>query len=164
MQTPLQDMQPLLACECTEQYQYSACDFCHNIYCIHKNADSCVKLGKENHFKVFALRKLSVITRSPAISAFILCGQLVSRTSNKVKEPIPSKPFVNPFILWTKALLWKRMQITHCISNSSQKTQKRLHQNEPRLWVPCRVKVVFRTPFLWIQEKRQNRTSIFFFF
>lgn len=111
---------------------------------------------KKNHFKVFAVRKwnvleLSVITRSPASSSFILCGQLVTRTSNKVKEPIPSKPFVN-----------QSCSVKAHADHTSQKTQKRLYQNKPRLGIRCRVKVVFRTPFLWIQERRQKRTSIFF--
>lgn len=129
MQTPLQWMQPLRACLCTEQYQYSVCRFCFTVSCVHKNANSRGVKEEKHDFRVFSARKwnvleLSVITRSPAISAFILFGQLVTRTSNKVTAPIASKPFVNLFIPWTKAVLWKHMQITHCIRTSLQKAQK----------------------------------------
>lgn len=109
----------------TQQDQYAACGFCHNIYCIHKSADSRGK--KKNSFWGVCSEEVkcsgALYNYQKAVN--FRCNpvwQLVSLTGTVIN---PVWAVVKPFCLWT------HMQITACISSCSQKTPQRLHHNQP---------------------------------
>lgn len=109
-----------------------------------KRWQSC-KSKKQN--RLFTRRRRNVPElsfRTPAIAAFL---QQSGLRNLGLEQGTKSPTQFHPSHLWT----FSCKSLTALVS--LQETQRRLCRNEPRLKVRCRVKVVFRTLFLWSGEE-----------